>query len=135
MMKTFFTKGAISLLLLSLLASCAELGISPPVPGRGSPPPGNQSVAVTVSIDIAAARRLAIASNITGLRGLPPGIQRNLQRGKQLPPGIARQLIPGIMLTGLPVYPDMEWRIAGRDLVLIAIGTLIIVEILSDVFE
>jgi hypothetical protein len=39
------------------------------------------------------------------------------------------------MLAGLPEIPDHEWRIAGRDLILIAIGTLIVVEILEDVFD
>lgn len=42
---------------------------------------------------------------------------------------------PERMLADLPVIRDHEWRIAGRDLVLIAIGTLIVAEILEDVFE
>ena len=65
----------------------------------------------------------------------PEGIRRNLARGRPLPPGIARQIVPLRMLGELPVVPDHQWHIAGRDLLLIAMGTLVVVEILEDVFE
>ena len=38
-------------------------------------------------------------------------------------------------VTCLPVIDGHEWRISGTDLVLIALGTLLVVEILEDVFE
>jgi len=125
-------------LLLSLtLSSCSTWGIYPPVRQGPGGPPGQPGVEATVSVTISSgeARRLAVSYGLTGMRALPPGIRRNLARGKPLPPGIARQFVPERMLADLPVIRDHEWRIAGRDLVLIAIGTLIVAEILQDVFE
>ncbi|MCB1669694.1 MAG: anti-virulence regulator CigR family protein [Gammaproteobacteria bacterium] len=127
-----------ALLLVSLtLSSCSQMGIYWPIrQGPGGPPgqPGTEA-SVSVTISTGEARRLAVNYGLTGMRSLPPGIRRNLARGKPLPPGIARQMVPGRMLADLPVVPDHEWRIAGRDLVLIALGTLVVVEILQNVFE
>jgi len=126
------------LLSLSLvLSSCAELGIYEP--GRRGPggPPGQPGaeVSVAVTISVGEARALAVRHQLTGMRALPPGIRRNLARGKPLPPGIARQVVPQGMRVDLPVIEGHEWRIAGRDLILIALGTLVVAEILEDVFS
>lgn len=124
---------------LVLLSACADLGVAGPTSVYS--PVGNSvmrnSLAAEVIVNITAgeARRIATANNLTGRRALPPGIQRNLARGKPLPPGIARQMVPQSMLTALPVYPDHEWRIAGDDLVLVALGTQLVVELLNDVFR
>lgn len=64
---------------------------------------------------------------------LPPGIRKNLQRGKPLPPGIAKKLDPGLR-SRLPAYEGYEWRQVGRDLILVAVTTGIIEAILSEVF-
>ena len=128
------------LIVLLLLTSCAELGtyfppIDSPGPGKSAPPRGTPSVVVTAGISVVEAKKLAASNNLRGLRTLPPGIRRNLQRGKPLPRGISRQEIPEAILVQLPGHTGHEWRIAGRDLVLIAVGTLIVVDILNDVFE
>ena len=65
---------------------------------------------------------------------LPPGIQKNLARGKPLPPGIAKKL-DGRLLGRLPHYDGYEWRQAGTDLILVAIATGIIYEVLNDAFD
>lgn len=128
------------LIALLLLSSCTELDtyFPPPGsagPGNSAPQRRNPSAIVTAGISVVDAKKLAAANNITGLRTLPPGIRRNLQRGKPLPRGISRQVMPEAVLVELPRHPGHEWRIAGRDLVLIAVGTLIVVDILNDVFE
>lgn len=124
---------------LVLLSACADLGVSGPAsvysPASNSAMRNSLAAEVTVSITAAEARRIAASYNLTGRRALPPGIQRNLARGKPLPPGIARQMVPQSMLTALPVYADHEWRIAGDDLVLVALGTMLVVELLNDVFQ
>jgi hypothetical protein len=132
----------IFLLLVScnLLVSCAELGIQMPRSGNPSAGGGNQgngrgNAEASVTITAGDARRIARDLGLTGYRSLPPGIARNLARGKALPPGIAKQYPPQNMLSRLPVIAGHEWQITGRDLVLIAIGTLIVVEILDDVFS
>jgi hypothetical protein len=66
---------------------------------------------------------------------LPPCIAKNLARGKSLPPGIERRAVPGGMLGSLPQIDGHEWHISGRDLILIALGSLVVVELLQDVFE
>lgn len=70
-----------------------------------------------------------------GARPLPPGIAKNLARGKPLPPGIARQQLGAPLLQVLPRVHDHEWHAVGRDLVLVQAGTLIVVEILRAVLD
>lgn len=65
---------------------------------------------------------------------LPPGIQKNLARGKPLPPGIAKKL-DGRLLGRLPHYDGYEWQQAGTDLILVTLATGLIYEVLSGVFD
>ncbi|SEI42609.1 anti-virulence regulator CigR family protein [Pseudomonas sp. NFR16] len=65
---------------------------------------------------------------------LPPGIQKNLAGGKPLPPGIAKKL-DGRLLGQLPRYDGYEWQQAGTDLILVALATGLIYEVLNDAFD
>lgn len=65
---------------------------------------------------------------------LPPGIQKNLARGKPLPPGIAKKL-DGRLLGQLPHYEGYEWMQAGVDLLLVAVATGIIYEVVNGAFD
>ncbi|AZE79539.1 anti-virulence regulator CigR family protein [Pseudomonas synxantha] len=65
---------------------------------------------------------------------LPPGIQKNLARGKPLPPGIAKKL-DGRLLGRLPHYDGYEWQQAGTDLILVTIATGIIYEVLNGALD
>ena len=65
---------------------------------------------------------------------LPPGIQRNLERGKPLPPGIAKRF-DGPLASQLPRYPGYEWERVGADVVLIEAATRIVVDVLVDVLR
>lgn len=65
---------------------------------------------------------------------LPPGIQKNLARGKPLPPGIAKKL-DGRLIGSLPHYDGYEWQQAGTDLILVAIATGLIYEVLNGAFD
>ena len=65
---------------------------------------------------------------------LPPGIQKNLARGKPLPPGIAKKL-DGRLLGRLPHYDGYEWQQAGTDLILVAIATGLIYEVLNGALD
>lgn len=66
---------------------------------------------------------------------LPPGIRKNLQRGKPLPPGIARHWLDGRLERELPRYPGHEWVRVGSDLVLVSVATRLINEVLYDIFN
>ncbi|MDM9559748.1 MULTISPECIES: anti-virulence regulator CigR family protein [Bordetella] len=89
----------------------------------------------TAGISVSTARGYAVDYGATGYSSLPPGIRKNLARGKPLPPGIAKKMVPGPMLAHLPVHPGYEWRVAGTDLILVAIGTAIVADVLFDVFD
>jgi hypothetical protein len=65
---------------------------------------------------------------------LPPGIQKNLARGKPLPPGIAKKL-DGRLVGRLPHYEGYEWQQAGTDLILVALATGLIYEVLNGAFD
>jgi len=86
-------------------------------------------------ITISVARGYADEYGLSGYSSLPPGIRKNLARGKPLPPGIAKKMVPGPMLARLPVYPGYEWRVAGSDLILVAVATAIVADVLFDVFD
>lgn len=95
----------------------------------------NVSEDVSVRLSYDRARSLAVNYGLTGYGSLPPGIAKNLERGKPLPPGIAKKMVPASMLGQLPSYPGYEWRIAGDDLVLIALSTAIVTAVINGVFE
>ena len=141
-MKTHTLRTVLIILIMALSTSCAtypQSQRSGPVMGSVVRSSSNQRVtqsrAPAVRISAAEARRLAVANGLTGYKRLPPGIAKNLARGKPLPPGIARTRVPASMLNSLPQVDGHEWQISGRDLVLIAVGTLIVVEVLRNVFE
>ena len=90
---------------------------------------------VRINITFDQARRYAIDGGFHGYQPLPPGIRKNLARGKPLPPGIAKKYAPAPMVTRLPAHPGHEWRVVGTDLVLVAIATAVVVDILVDVFS
>lgn len=90
---------------------------------------------VDSDISFATARHLAVNYGLTGYDALPPGIAKNLARGKPLPPGIAKKVVPASMLGELPYYPGYEWRIVGDDLVLIALSTAVVTAIINGVFD
>jgi hypothetical protein len=108
--------------------------IEAPVSGSVSVGGSVGGVAIGVTISAGEARQIAVNNRLTGYGALPPGIAKNLARGKPLPPGIAKKMVPGPMLGQLPHYDGYEWRVAGTDLILVAIGTLVVAEILNDVF-
>jgi len=90
---------------------------------------------VEADISFATARHLAVNYGLTGYDSLPPGIAKNLARGKPLPPGIAKKTVPASMLGELPYYPGYEWKIVGNDLVLIALSTAVVTAIINGVFD
>lgn len=65
--------------------------------------------------------------------GLPPGIAKNLQRGKPLPPGIAKQYLPQYLLVRLPRAGDgLEYVVVAGKLLLVEITTQIVRRVLLN---
>lgn len=100
------------------------------------------SVSVVLTSDQIAAVRAHFSGNGRGNGnsngrgrngGLPPGIARNLERGKALPPGIARQYLPGSLVTVLPdLDRGLEYVVAGGKLLLVEVATQVIRDVLID---
>jgi hypothetical protein len=68
---------------------------------------------------------------------LPPGIAKNLQRGKALPPGIAKRQLPAALIEQLPPRESeakVEISIFGDRIVLLE-ASGVVVDILEDVFR
>jgi hypothetical protein len=68
-----------------------------------------------------------------GRKSLPPGIAKNLQRGKPLPPGIAKQVLPSGLIGLLPPPPHGFERVAiDGKVLLVEIATQVIHDVLED---
>ena len=66
-------------------------------------------------------------------KSLPPGIAKNLARGKPLPPGIARTRVPDQLLVRLPARTGTRWLVVG-DRVLLVDASDIVVDLVRLVF-
>ena len=104
-------------------------------PGSGVDIDLGISATITAGIGRDEARVLASEYGINRAKPLPPGIRKNLARGKPLPPGIQKTRMPQGFVDALPRHEGYEWRQAGVDLVLVASGSLVITDILEDVFD
>lgn len=102
---------------------------------RGKKDKGGDPWRADSDISFSFARDLARQQGLTGYSSLPPGIAKNLARGKPLPPGIAKRSLPRGMLDNLPDYPGYEWKIVGDNLVLIALSTAVVTAIINNVFD
>jgi len=64
---------------------------------------------------------------------LPPGIAKNVARGKPLPPGIAKRALPAELLLVAPRVPDVKFAIVGE--VVVAMRSGVVVDVLTGVFR
>lgn len=67
-------------------------------------------------------------------KALPPGIAKNLARGKPLPPGIAKKNIPNGLQAQLRARVGVEIAIFGDRIVLLEASGLVI-DILEGIFD
>jgi Ni/Co efflux regulator RcnB len=90
---------------------------------RGGPPPR----------DFGPVRQTIHDNHGYFVRGAPPPPGIHLVRGRPLPHGYYGERLDNRALGRLPYYPGYEWRRAGGDIVLIAVGTGIVYEVLEGV--
>lgn len=134
---TIRTQTTLSIGLCILLATSSAF--SSPPPGKGKPGQHDGAVHIDMrgpSVDIGQVR-IILGDNrqlIGPTSSLPPGIAKNLARGKPLPPGIAKNF-DSRLTSRLPYYEGYEWKQIGRDVVLVAVATGIIYEILRNVLD
>ena len=67
--------------------------------------------------------------------GLPPGIRKNLVRGKPMPPGIAKKSPPPELRVALAVPQEFEVVEVGWDVLIVEVATGIIHDVLMDVIR
>ena len=66
--------------------------------------------------------------------GLPPGIAKNLERGKSLPPGIAKAYLPSYVVADLPRLPSgLDYVVVAGKLLLVEAATAAIHDVLLDI--
>ena len=110
--------------------------VSGSIDGNASIPVGGSGmISISAGISFGDARQLAVHYGMTGNKPLPRGIRKNLERGKPIPPGIAKTRMPGSFVSQLPDHEGYEWRQAGTDLLLVASASLVIADVLANVFE
>ena len=116
------------------LAASARNGAGFGRPDKSQTGSGVVDSIVGAAIDAITAQTIRgyFQSNPTQIQGLPPGIAKNLARGKPLPPGIAKRYMPSNLQTRLPAYPGYELLIADRNVLLVSVATGIIADILLD---
>lgn len=78
------------------------------------------------------AKRYAKQYKFYGYKPLPPGIRKNMARGKPIPPGLAYNRLPAPYLATLPRYNGYEWRGYGSDLVLVSMVSNVIADVIVD---
>jgi len=129
---------------LSLSVLFGTAGVAAQGNSEGKSKPGkeghNQEVRdlelIFGGISVLQARELVRQHGATGGKPLPPGIRKNLARGKPLPPGIAHSRnLSEPLLQDLPYHEGYEWRRAGADLVLVAVASELIADVLVGVFD
>lgn len=103
----------------------------PPHHGRDTPDTGDRLLDVAFT-----ALEVALIQDYFGkysyrTQSLPPGIAKNLARGKPLPPGIAKKALPGDLRKRLPGRQGYDRIIVGNDILLVA-ATGVVVDILRD---
>ena len=144
------TRNLYALSVLFVLAACSTYsGTSSPPASRGPAVEAGTStrvsgtvsagpVSVTLSAEQTATVRAWYGQSASGSGrgrsgGLPPGIARNLERGKPLPPGIAKQYLPQNVLIQLPPPGSgFEYIVVAGKLLLVEAATQIVRQILLD---
>lgn len=81
------------------------------------------------------ARDMAKAGHVGAYKPLPPNVKKNMIPGRPIPSHVEIRHVPPTMHDKLPRHDGYEWRIAGSDLILVVAGTLIIHEIIENVFN
>lgn len=113
-----------------------------PTDARGQTKPGRIGAAVQVQVQVKFSLQEREQIRVffgdhrpEDVKPIPPGIRKNLARGKPMPPGIAKQVLPSQLLETLPQREGYEVVRVGWDVVLVEVATGIIHDVLMDVIR
>ena len=129
---------SIVLVLVVALAASTALARQNDRGPKGRNAPQSQGVEVVVragGVNVTVQRTIQsyYADKPKKARALPPGVARKYARGKRLPPGIAKQALPPDLERRLPAQPGHQYVVVDSDVLLVAVATGIVVDILIDV--
>lgn len=103
--------------------------------GRGRQQGGSApsaGIALFTSIEIARIREYYASRPSIRAQRLPPGIARNLERGKPLPPGIAKRYAPNELIALLTARAGAEILVAGASILLVDRASRMIIDIVGN---
>lgn len=108
--------------------------------GSGGNDDGGVSVEFTAEISFSVGDREQIQAFYSsnpdpGIEALPPGIRKNLARGKPMPPGIAKRFPPDGLRSSLSIPSRYDVVEVGWDVFLVEAATGIIHDVLMDVIR
>ena len=108
--------------------------------GGGGNGGGGVSVEFTAEISFSLGDRDQIRAHYASnpnpaLEPLPPGVRKNLGRGKPMPPGIAKRFLPGALRSSLSIPERYQVVEVGWDVFLVEAATGIIHDVLMDVIR
>jgi hypothetical protein len=129
----------------ALLAACLTAAATPALaqgrpdkPAKASPKSSKDQPAATVRVVFNDSDRAVFREYYNtrreGLKPLPPGIARNLARGKPLPPGIARTRVPDVVLARLPWRPPGYSVLLVGDRIVLLNANGLVADILDSIF-
>jgi hypothetical protein len=100
----------------------------------GSTPTSSASVTVVFrDSDRVTYRDYFVTHKITP-QALPPGIAKNVARGKPLPPGIAKRAVPAdLLVIGPKVEKDVSFAIVGE--LVVALKGGVVIDVMAGVFK
>lgn len=128
----------LAIVVVAVLTATAALARQNDKGPKGPKGRDNQGVEVVVraggvNVTVQQTIRAYYADKPKKARGLPPGVARKYARGKRLPPGIAKQALPPDLERRLPVQAGYQYVAVDSDVLLIAVSTGIVVDILIDI--
>ena len=127
------------ILLAALLIAASPALAQPGKQKQGRGGGGDVDVSVSVGIVFSEQERRAVYDHYGvayggTAKGLPPGQQKRLAKGKPLPPGIAKKYLPASLddRMGAP-RPGTARVIIGNDVVLIQVSTGFVLDVIAGV--
>lgn len=133
-------RGTGALLLLGLLAILPARAEAQARGGRDGGAAGVSAEILSDGVSLSVELRTQIRDYYAGrnpsdARGLPPGIRKNLARGKPIPPGIAKNYPPAELISRIHLHDGFELVEVGLDVFLVEVATNIIHDVLMDVIR
>ena len=130
-------RGIVSAAILSAALLGPDVSAQGRSQGRGNNGGGSNS-SVSVAVVFRDSDRVTFrdyfASHKITAQALPPGIAKNVARGKPLPPGIAKRAVPADLLAiGPRVDRDVSFSIVGN--VVVATRSGVVIDGLAGVFR